>query len=124
MVTAALVRGSSPRPGVRPPGSPSRPGLPSDARHSVGTPGKGRGRVGREPKGGPRQSLRLVEHLLERASEPVDIGLVYDERRQALEHVERMAGHLAQDVVLAKERAYHELREDPRLSRFEEPPGA
>ena len=80
--------------------------------------------MGRESQGGTRQPLRLLQHLLQRGRKPVDVGVVHDERRQALEHIERMAGHLAQDVVLAKERADHELREDPRLPRVEEPPGA
>src|SRR5581483_9194254 len=75
-----------------------------------------------EAERGAREPLRLREHVLERLGEPVDVALVEHERRQALEHVDSVARDLAQDVVLAEERADYELAEQRRLPAVDEAP--
>src|SRR5581483_5067733 len=75
-----------------------------------------------EAERGAREPLRLREHVLERLGEPVDVALVEHERRQALEHVDSVARDLAQDVVLAEERADYELAEERRLPAVDEAP--
>src|SRR5262249_46366819 len=82
------------------------------------------GRPGREADCRSRHVLRLPEHLGERVREPIDVTLLDDERRQSLEHVDAVAGDLAEDSVVAEERADHELAEEARLAAVDEAPHA
>src|SRR5215210_1677101 len=68
--------------------------------------------------------LGAADRFLESRGERVEVLLGHHERRKRLHHVHPVAGDLAQDSVVAKERHDDELREEPRLDPLEQLPGA
>src|SRR5271154_5069124 len=79
-----------------------------------------------QPEAGERRRIALGggDRLLQGGGETPQLGLLDGQRRQGLDHVHAMAGHLAEDAVLVEQRGDHQLREQARLARLHPLPQA
>ena len=62
----------------------------------------------------PGTVVRIAQDVVERGDEVVDLLLPADQRRQQLDDVDVVGGHLGEDPVAVEERDHHQLREHRR----------
>jgi len=79
------------------------------------TPSRGLRKVDQE-----RAAARVVEHVVERADEVIDLVLAADKRGEKLHDVHPVARDLGEHAVTGEERADDELGEESLVCRFEE----